>query len=52
MLCGDKFYCSYTVYFIKPTTTLFKKYILKMDSTVLFIYLKIILLQYFLIFNF
>ena len=40
------------VLFMGPATTLFrKKYILKMDFTVLFIYLKIILLQCFSVFS-
>ena len=41
-------HCSDTVYtlFIGPTTTLFKK-IFKIDPTILFTHLKIILLQYF-----
>ena len=52
----EKNYCSRTVaaLFMGPTTTLFRKNILKMGPTVLFTHLKIILLQcfQFLIFSF
>ena len=60
-LVNNNKYCLYmvwktnfTVYilFIISTTTLFKTKILKIGSTILFIYLKIILLQYFSVFNF
>ena len=46
---GDKVHCSYTVHvlFTGPTTTLFRKKKLKMDPTILFTHLKIILLQCF-----
>ena len=41
-----------TVLFMGPTTTLFRKKILKMSPTILFTHLKIILLQYFSVFSF
>ena len=48
-LLGDKFNCSCIVHslFTGPTTTLFRKKILKMGPMALFTYLKIILLEYF-----
>ena len=60
-LVNNNKYCLYMVWktnfavyilFIISTTTLFKTKILKIGSTVLFIHLKIILLQYFSVFNF
>ena len=44
-LCGDK--VTVHTLFMRLTTILFRKKILKIDLTVLFTYLKIILLQYF-----
>ena len=44
----DNYHCSHTVHaLLGPTTTLFRKKILKMGLTVLFTHLKIILLQCF-----
>ena len=39
--------CTVHALLMRPTMTLFRKKILKMDPTILFTHLKIILLQYF-----